>query len=258
MSIIDPIMRINIEKRIARIEKEENVEVILAIESGSRAWGFESLDSDYDVRFIYRHDLKWYLNVLPQRDVIELPIDAIDDYSGWDIRKALFLLNKSNPVLFEWLRSPIVYKKDKERFDKVLKATELYFSPLSSIYHYLHMAKGNYREYLQSDIVKSKKYFYVLRPLLACMWIEEKNESPPMEFEKLLVLIDDKILLEKINSLLVRKKSGLEMGNENAIPEIGEFIKNKIDYFENHTIDYDPKNKPSASYLNNLLWELVK
>lgn len=257
MSIIDPLMRANIEKRIARIEQEENVEIILAIESGSRAWGFESTDSDYDVRFIYRHDLKWYLNVLPQRDVIELPIDAIDDYSGWDIRKALFLMNKSNPVLFEWLKSPIIYKKDNVRYEQILKATELYFSPLSSIYHYLHMAKGNFREYLQGDIVKSKKYFYVLRSLLACMWIKDKNESPPMEFEKLLTLITDDILLERINSLLTRKKSGIEMGNEKAISEIGEFIKNKIEYFENHTIEYDSKNKPSATYLNNLLWDIL-
>ncbi len=251
-------MRVNIEKRIARIEEDENVEIILAIESGSRAWGFESTDSDYDVRFIYRHSLKWYLNVLPQRDVIELPIDAIDDYSGWDIRKALFLLNKSNPVLLEWLKSPIVYKKDNERFDKLINASKLYFSPLSSIYHYLHMAKGNYRDYLQGNVVKSKKYFYVLRPLLACMWIKEKNESPPMEFETLLTLIKNPVLIEKINALLVRKRSGIEMGNENAIPEIGEFIKQKIEEFENYTIEYDSKNKPSAEYLNNLLWDLLQ
>ncbi len=258
MNRIDPIMRDNIEKRIARIEKDENIEIILAIESGSRAWGFESTDSDYDVRFIYRHELKWYLNVLPQRDVIELPIDSIDDYSGWDIRKALFLLNKSNPVLLEWLRSPIIYKKDNERFDKIVNAAELYFSPLSSIYHYLHMAKNNYREYLQGEVVKSKKYFYVLRPLLACMWIKEKNESPPMEFDKLLKLIDDPILLDRIHGLLVRKKSGIEMGNEKAIPEIGEFIKNRIEEFEGYTTEYDPNYRPPADYLNNLLWDLLQ
>lgn len=137
MSAIDPTMRVNIEKKIAQIEKDEHVEIMLAIESGSRAQGFESTDSDYDVRFIYRHDLKWYLNILPKRDVIELPIDSVNDYSCWDIRKTLFLLNKSNPVLFEWLTSPIVYKKDDERIAKLTKAASLYFSPLSSIYHYL-------------------------------------------------------------------------------------------------------------------------
>lgn len=225
MSAIDPTMRVNIEKKIAQIEKDEHVEIMLAIESGSRAWGFESTDSDYDVRFIYRHDLKWYLNVLPKRDVIELPIDSVNDYSGWDIRKTLFLLNKSNPVLFEWLTSPIVYKKDDERIAKLTKAASLYFSPLSSIYHYLHMARTNYKEFLQGEYVKSKKYFYVLRPLLACKWIKEKNEVPPVEFEKLLVLIDDKILLKKIQDLLARKKSGVEMGKEKAIPEINDFIK---------------------------------
>ncbi len=258
MGTIDPIVRDNIEKRIAQIEKEEKVEMILAVESGSRAWGFESIDSDYDVRFIYRHDIKWYLNVLPQRDVIELPVNARDDYSGWDIRKTLFLLNKSNPVLLEWLKSPIIYKKDNKRFKQLVEAAKLYFSPLSSIYHYLHMAKGNYRDYLQGNIVNCKKYFYVLRPLLACMWIKDKKESPPVEFAVLLTMINDKILLEKINSLLKRKKAGIELGNEKAIPEINNFIKIQIENFENHTIEYDPKNKPPADYLNDLLWKLVR
>ena len=90
-----------ITKRLAEIEVEHEVEILYAIESGSRAWGFESTDSDYDVRFIYKHKLEWYLNVLPKRDVIEYPIVDILDYSGWDLRKSLFLLNKSNPVLFE-------------------------------------------------------------------------------------------------------------------------------------------------------------
>jgi len=257
MSSIDPTMRLNIEKRIKTIEKDFNIEIILAIESGSRAWGFESTDSDYDVRFIYRHDLKWYVNVLPKRDVIELPIDALDDYSGWDIRKALFLMNKSNPVLFEWLKSPIVYKKDTVRYDLLVEAANKYFSPISTVYHYLHMAKGNDREYLQGDIVKIKKYFYVLRPLLACMWIKEKNESPPMEFGTLLSLIKDTSLRAKIDGLLVRKKAGIEMGNEPAIPEIKHFIEMRIKEFEDFTKDYDSKDKPNAEYLDDLLWKIL-
>jgi hypothetical protein len=80
-----------------------------------------------------------------------------------------------------------------------------YFSPLSVVYHYLHMASGNYRQYLQTDEIKIKKYFYVLRPIMACMWIEKYKESPPMEFEKLLVQISDKELLDKINELLLKK-----------------------------------------------------
>lgn len=112
MSTIDPEIRKDIVKKLSHIESEYDVEILFAIESGSRAWGFESIDSDYDVRFVYRHKPSWYFNILPKRDVIELPIVGVDDYSGWDIRKALFLLNKSNPVFFEWLRSPIVYREE--------------------------------------------------------------------------------------------------------------------------------------------------
>ena len=258
MGNIDSKIKNSIENKIAEIEKNENVEIILAIESGSRAWGFESTDSDYDVRFIYRHELKWYLNVLPRREVIELPIEGVDDYSGWDIRKALFLMNKSNPVLFEWLNSPIVYKKDKERYNKLQYAAKKYFSPLSSVYHYLHMAKGNNKEFLQDEIVKSKKYFYVLRPLLACLWIKERNETPPIEFEILLSQINDPILLNDIHELLQRKKSGIEMGNEKVIPSIQTFIIETIEKLETYSCDYNPRSKPDSQYLDNLLWELVK
>ena len=203
----------SINNRLPEIEQENGVQIIYAIESGSRAWGFESIDSDYDVRFIYKHSKDWYLNILPKRDVIEYPIDDLFDYSGWDIRKALFLLNKSNPVLFEWLKSPIVYKKNNYCYDLLKEIAPVYFSPISTIYHYLHMANGNFREYLQTDTVKIKKYFYVLRPILACKWVEAKNESPPMEFENLLHDLNiEKPVVSEIEDLLALKKSGMEMG----------------------------------------------
>ena len=258
MGSIDPKIRKTIEKTIDRIESDYDVEILFAVESGSRAWGFDSTDSDYDIRFIYRNPPKWYFNVLPKRDVIELPIVGLDDYSGWDIRKALFLLNKSNPVLFEWLRSPIVYREDIGTTKFLRQAAVHYFSPVSSIYHYLHMATGNNREYLQGDLVKIKKYFYVLRPLLACMWIESQNDSPPMEFDLLLKAASTSIeFQEEVSMLLTRKKSGQEMGLEPAIPVIENFIKEKIIYFAERTSSFDPANKPDAEYLNDLLWKIA-
>jgi len=233
-----------IQKKLPEIETEHNVKILYAVESGSRAWGFESTDSDYDVRFIYAHNKNWYLNILPKRDVIEYPINDEFDYSGWDLRKTLFLMNKSNPVLFEWLKSPIVYFKDQFAYDILVKLSVDYFSPISSIYHYLHMANGNYRQYLLGDKVKIKKYFYVLRPIMACMWIEKYKEAPPMEFEKLLAQVSDKDLLEKINDLLRRKRSGIEMGDEQKIPIINDFIEQKLTHFGNAVNMFDPKKKP--------------
>ena len=170
---------------INKIEEEENIKIILAVESGSRAWGFESKDSDYDVRFIYVRPIEWYLRVFEGRDVLEYPINDELDICGWDLKKALQLFNKSNPPLLEWMKSGIVYKKSYTIIDKMEKIVDKTIFKKPLIYHYLHMARGNFREYLQGDMVKIKKYFYVLRPVLACIWIEKYNEIPPVEFDKL-------------------------------------------------------------------------
>jgi predicted nucleotidyltransferase len=238
-----------IKNRLLCIETEHDVKILLAVESGSRAWGFESADSDYDVRFIYAHKKDWYLNILPKRDVIEYPIDDEFDYSGWDLRKTLFLMNKSNPVLFEWLKSPIVYTKDEFAFTVLKDLASEYFSAVSSLYHYLHMARGNYREYLQGDEVKVKKYFYVLRPLLACLWIEKYKESPPMEFEKLMTLLPGAELIKEVVGLLERKRDGLEREREARIPVINDFISDTITHFENATSSFNPLEKPPQELL---------
>jgi predicted nucleotidyltransferase len=247
----------NITNKLKDIENEHNVNILYAVESGSRAWGFESTDSDYDVRFIYIHNRNWYLNILPKRDVIEYPVVDEFDYSGWDLRKALFLMNKSNPVLFEWLKSPIVYYKDDYFYNIMKELSKTYFSQISSIYHYLHMASGNYKQFLQTKEVKVKKYFYVLRPVLACLWIESKNESPPMEFDILLTQINDKKLLEKINELLLKKRSGIEMDVEPKIEIINNFIEEKIKYLEKNVNGFNPRNKPRQELLEKEFIKII-
>jgi len=251
-------IRESIITRLHQIEAEHKVEILYAVESGSRAWGFESTDSDYDVRLIYRHELKWYLNVLPKRDVIEYPESNLLDISGWDLRKTLFLLNKSNPVLFEWLNSPIVYIKNEASYNLIKEASEDYFSPISSIYHYLHMAKGNYRNYLQGDIVRIKKYFYVLRPLLACMWIEKYSKTPRLNFQDLIKELEiGEQLLNSIAVLLKDKKTGIESGYGPKIPEINNFIQNKIEHFTEKSSSFNPADKPSPVKLDELFFTLI-
>ena len=249
---------VTIQAKLRQIEVERSVKILYAVESGSRAWGFESIDSDYDIRFIYAHKKNWYLNILPKRDVIEYPIVDEFDYSGWDLRKTLFLLNKSNPVLFEWLKSPVVYFKDEYFYSIIQELAVPYFSPISSVYHYLHMASGNYRQFLQTDKVKIKKYFYVLRPIMACMWVEKYKESPPMEFEKLLSQIQDSKLLETIDSLLTRKKAVIEFGLEPKIPIINNFIEEKLKYFENYVKLFDPRKKPPAKLLEEGFIKIIE
>jgi Predicted nucleotidyltransferase len=196
-------MLARIIQTLKQIEEEENVKIIYACESGSRAWGFESTDSDYDVRFIYIRPINWYLSIYDKRDVIEKPISDSLDINGWDVRKALQLLKKSNPPLLEWLRSPILYTEDISCIQPMKGLVTKSFSPQSCIYHYLSMAKGNYREHLQGDTIWTKKYFYVLRPILACKWIEAENTIPPVKFDILLkTLLDDGPLMKEIDTLL--------------------------------------------------------
>lgn len=258
MKKIESEMRKNIEQKLIQIEKEFDIEIIVAVESGSRAWGFESTDSDYDVRFIYKHKIDWYFQVLPKRDVIELPIHDLDDYSGWDIKKALFLLNKSNPVLIEWINSPIIYKKNEKDFTELQNASLAYFNPISSMYHYLSMAKSNYHDYLRGEFVKSKKYFYALRPILACMWIDTYKETPPIEFEILKQQIQDKQLLDTIDNLLIRKKSGIELGEEKRIELINSFIELHITLFEKSVSEYTSNKKTDSDFLDKVLINILK
>ncbi|NPC91468.1 nucleotidyltransferase domain-containing protein [Bacillus sp. WMMC1349] len=222
-------MQKRILKELELIEATYNVKILYAVESGSRAWGFPSQDSDYDVRFIYVHQKDWYLSIDSKRDVIELPINDLLDISGWELTKALRLFRKSNPPLLEWLSSGMVYDQAYSLVEKMKNLQLQAFSPASCMYHYLNMAKGNFNSYLQKEEVKIKKYFYVLRPILACLWIESRHTVPPIEFQVLLhELLDEGELKTEILNLLERKINGDEFHLEPQNPVLHEFIENEL------------------------------
>ena len=255
---IAPEVREEILRRIKAAETEHGVKILYAIESGSRAWGFESPNSDYDVRFIYAHPKDWYLAVdlEDKRDVIEYPIVDEIDINGWDIRKALKLFWKSNPAFIEWLQSPIVYVDDDHFADKARDLMPLIASSQKGIYHYLHMAKGNFREYLKKELVPLKKYFYVLRPLLAIMWLEKYNKPAPIEFEVLRKLVsDNKPLDEAISNLLVRKRASLEKEYAPAVPVINAFIESELERHESYAEKLKGRDADFESL--NLLFKAV-
>src|SRR5688500_16659645 len=98
-----------IKKELLRLEIQHDIKILYAVESGSRAWGFDSTDSDWDVRFFYIHKLDWYLKIDDRKDNQEEILPNNIDLVGWELKKALRLFRKSNPLMLEWLRSPIVY-----------------------------------------------------------------------------------------------------------------------------------------------------
>jgi len=247
-----------IKKEILRLENQHEVKILLAVESGSRAWGFASTDSDWDVRYIYIHRLEWYLRIDDEKDSQEeiLPNDI--DLAGWELKKALRLFRKSNPPMLEWLRSPIVYSEQFSTAQNLRELSEKFFNPKSCIYHYLSMAKGNFKEFLQKDSVKAKKYFYVLRPVLACDWIKETNTMPPMEFQELVESqVKDERIKTEIAGLLERKIAGEELKEEPKIDVLNDFLERKIEFYNDYVGKIEQPEKPETSLLDDLFKETV-
>lgn len=212
-----------IKNKLIEIENEFDVRILYACESGSRAWGFESPDSDYDVRFIYVHNMDFYLSIDDRRDVIEMDINDLLDINGWDLRKVLRLYRSSNAALFEWLQSPLVYRKDEAFYQSLRSMTPQYFSLRAGLHHYTSMTRSCYEKELQGHTVRLKKYFYALRPILAAMWIAQKHEAPPMEFGKLRALLPAE-LNATVDKMLAIKAEADEKYRVETIHPLNEFI----------------------------------
>ena len=194
-------MKEKIIERLHEIEKKYDVKVLLAVESGSRAWGFASADSDYDVRFIYIHRKNWYLSLVEGRDVIEeMDPDGILDFAGWDLKKALLLMSKCNSMFVEWLRSPVVYYKDCTFVYAVEKLSRLCFRRNYCMNHYYHMAVKHDERYLEKRGFELKRFMYYLRGLLAAKWAFLENDYPPVPF---LTLVDSLVTDKAVHDELV-------------------------------------------------------
>ena len=257
--MIDLKIKDEILTRIRNAEKEHNVKVLYAVESGSRAWGFESPNSDYDVRFIYVNQKDWYLSVDVEhkRDVIEYEIVDEIDINGWDIRKALKLFLKSNSTFVEWLQSPVVYVEDTVFASRARDLLDKIYSVEKGIYHYRSMAKTNYRGYLKQDVVPIKKYFYVLRPLLSIMWLEKYRKPAPIEFEILRTLIPTGSAVDvEITKLLDRKRKSQEKELAPAIPVLNDFIEQQLAGLESYQCSPEV-NKNHVEELNLLFREII-
>ncbi|MBO4390889.1 MAG: nucleotidyltransferase domain-containing protein [Lachnospiraceae bacterium] len=221
----DIIAKIN--EKLDEIEQKEGVKILHAVESGSRAWGFASPDSVYDVRFVYVRPFEDYLCLEDPRDVIEWQLDEVLDINGWDVKKALRQFARGNATLFEWSLSPVVYRTTEE-WAKISEVSRQYFSEKSAVYHYYGTANNTFLEYLQGENVRYKKYFYALRPLLAAQYIEQFHEAPPVLFEDLLKLDLSPELRAGIDELLEIKKRTTEKEENPQIPVIRDFLASEI------------------------------
>ncbi|MEM9948399.1 MAG: nucleotidyltransferase domain-containing protein [Cyanobacteria bacterium P01_D01_bin.36] len=219
----------NIQAELSRLEREESIKILFAVESGSRAWGFPSKDSDYDVRFVYARRPWDYINVYRQRDVIERPITDELDISGWDLNKAFGLLRKSNPALMEWVRSPLIYKEAQPHADRFRQLAEEAFLPLASCYHYCSMARQHQMRTAKKTQVSLKKYLYTLRPCLAAMWVIERGTQPPMLFSELVeAYLPSGELRRVVDELVTIKSSATEKDSVERLPMLDTFIEESV------------------------------
>lgn len=250
-------MNILVPQKLKELERVNGIRVLYAVESGSRAWGFASPDSDFDVRFIYVHPKDFYLKLEKQRDVIEMPIDDIWDVSGWDLPKTLRLLHSSNPSLFEWADSPLVYRSTDIWEKQIAPILNEFFQPPKSINHYLSMAMHDVKDNLSGETIKAKKYFYILRSILAAKWVVAYRCPPPMLFRE---LADDQLkedLKPLVDELIRKKRETPELGHIPRIPVLDDYIYSELTALNDALKMFTrEKNKP-WDMLNKLFSDIL-
>jgi len=250
-------MRAAIVEHINQLEKEQGITILLAAESGSRAWGCPSPDSDYDVRIIYKRSKSEYLNIDDKPDTINYFHGELLDINGWDIKKTLKLIRKSNATPFEWAQSPIKYKEIDNFSSTILKLSKEYFQPRHTVNHYKGIAKNSYLSNDLSGEIKLKKLFYVLRPLMAAKWIIKKNEIPPMDIPNLISIIEDNKIVNHINDLLEIKSTANEDYVHKLDILIADFIDKEFNYVSSIQLE-DNSDVPSSEQLNKKFKEIIE
>lgn len=227
------------------------------MESGSRAWGFASPDSDWDVRYIYVRRPEEYLRVDSIRDTIEGPLDDVLDFSGWDVKKALKLMRRTNPSLMEWSASPIVYR-ETPAWGLVREAIPDYFSARSVIFHYDSMATGNWHRHMEGEQVRLKKYLYVLRPILCTRWVEERGTVPPVLFGELYATVLPEAMRSTVDALLRRKKAADESGLTARIPALDDFLLGEMARIRESIDKMDQTELPDRERINRLFRQVIR
>ncbi|MDQ2794099.1 MAG: nucleotidyltransferase domain-containing protein [Bacteroidota bacterium] len=198
-----------------------------ACESGSRAWGFPSPDSDFDVRFIYCHAPAWYLTLDEGPDTLNFPVDDELDLAGWELRKALRLLRGSNASVFEWLQSPVVYHEALDFRARLAPLLPAAFNLKAGLHHYLGQLRRGVEEDLTGPEIRLKRLFYALRSALAARWIRERHTLPPMEFAPLRALLPAALETE-VAALLAAKATANEKTTVPRSAAVCAFLREEL------------------------------
>lgn len=251
-------MKEKIQKYLKQIEENRNMKILLACETGSRAWGFPSPDSDYDIRIIYAHKNNWYLSVNQPKDTIDIMLENNDiDISGWELKKSLGLLMKSNAALIERIQSPIIYDVDDEFAKDIKDTAKNCYSKIATMHHYLSMAKKMREDVIDKKEFKLKKFFYALRTATMCKWIIEKEELPPIEFYKVYSQLNlNPKIVNRIEELIEIKSTKSESYFHSGENDLISFINDCITMADEKKNSL-PSGNSKISDLNMVLQKYV-
>ena len=252
-------MQQRITEQLQSIAQERNIRILLACETGSRAWGFPSPDSDYDVRIIYAHERDWYISLNEQKDSIELMLDNGElDITGWELRKSLRLLWKSNAALLERLQSPIAYVKDDVFLEGIAPIAQRCYSPIATMHHYLSMARKCLEDLNGNEAYMLKLMFYGLRASTACLWILEHSTPPPIEFKKMLHGLQlDQIFVDHVEHLIKLKSGKNESYVHPKEPMVEAFMEKTLERAETQ-VNSLPSSKADINDLNDFLRSTIR
>ncbi|MBX0289395.1 nucleotidyltransferase domain-containing protein [Hymenobacter sp. HSC-4F20] len=213
-----------IQAALFQLETQHSIRILYACESGSRAWGFPSPDSDYDVRFLYAHPAEWYLTLDDGPDTLTFPVDEELDLAGWELRKTLQLLRGANAALLEWLQSPVVYREAAGFREALAPLLPACWNARAGLNHYVGLMRRGVTEDLTSGSVRLKRLFYALRSTLAARWIQQRPaEVPPMAFQQLRALLPPE-LSGIVDELLARKATADEKTTVPRPAALAEFL----------------------------------
>jgi len=247
-----------IKATLNEIEREYGCKVLFAVESGSRAWGFASPDSDYDVRFVYAHPLSSYIDLREQRDTIERFFPGEIDCAGWDIRKALRLFAGCNLSFCEWVGSPITYQTKGALLPRLKDLLSEYFNPRKATHHYLGLARGIREAHLDGREINIKKLFYIVRPLLAASWTARHETMPPVRFSELLeASLMPVPLEEEVRTLLAEKCEANEGERTSISADLRQWFDERFETVPQLAHDITPPQERDWDPLNTLFQETI-
>lgn len=224
-----------IDRRLADLEQSNGVRILWAVESGSRAWGFPSPDSDYDARFLYVRPTQDYLSPWLARDVIETPLEGVFDVNGWDLRKALDLMTRGNATPLEWLRSPIVYGGEPGAAQSLLALADRIAEPDLLGRHYASVGRQQWERCgaagSDGEVARLKGVFYAVRPSAVLHWMAQHPDSavPPMRLQSLLAEAPPPAaVVDALTELVERKATTREMGSGRVAEPVRRFVTQQL------------------------------